>query len=179
MRGQIAQAANTHIMKIGSSMDCKEWWHEKCSSYEGSEHLYATTAKFSGCVLLDSRPAYSCLSRRVSAFDKNREARRKLVVAWFIETKVHSPSGDRWSSLKSDGDHLCLCRTLPVSINAYCRPHVIRFSSSLYNRDRKEDYLLEPNPSRKAIRRVKLLSFSYLHIIMIFISYIVTLLTHR
>ncbi|GBM33976.1 hypothetical protein AVEN_53839-1 [Araneus ventricosus] len=57
MRGQSAQAANTHMMKIGSSVDCKEWWHEKCSSYEGSEHLYATTAKFSGCVLLDSRPA--------------------------------------------------------------------------------------------------------------------------
>ncbi|GBM63536.1 hypothetical protein AVEN_232684-1 [Araneus ventricosus] len=59
MRGQIAQAANTHMMKIGTNVDCKEWWHEKCSSYEGSEHLYATTAKFSGCVLLDSRPAYS------------------------------------------------------------------------------------------------------------------------
>ncbi|GBN03380.1 hypothetical protein AVEN_6109-1 [Araneus ventricosus] len=53
------------MMKIGSSVDCKEWWHEKCSSYEGSEHLYATTAKFSGCVLLDSRPAsYSYTPRR-------------------------------------------------------------------------------------------------------------------
>ncbi|GBM17732.1 hypothetical protein AVEN_56045-1 [Araneus ventricosus] len=46
MRGQIAQSANTHMMKIGSSVDCKEWWHEKCSSYEGNEHLYTTTAKF-------------------------------------------------------------------------------------------------------------------------------------
>ncbi|GBN81351.1 hypothetical protein AVEN_229843-1 [Araneus ventricosus] len=55
MRGQIALAANTHMMKIGSSVDCKELWHEKCSSYEGREHLYATTANFSGCVLLDSR----------------------------------------------------------------------------------------------------------------------------
>ncbi|GBM64794.1 hypothetical protein AVEN_10216-1 [Araneus ventricosus] len=64
MRGQIAQSANTHMMKIGSSVDCKEWWREKCSSYEGSEHLYATTAKFSGCVLLASRPAYSYPPRR-------------------------------------------------------------------------------------------------------------------
>ncbi|GBN15681.1 hypothetical protein AVEN_194069-1 [Araneus ventricosus] len=54
MRGQIAQTANTHMMKIGPSVDCKEWWNEKCSSYEGSEHLYETTAKFSGCVILDS-----------------------------------------------------------------------------------------------------------------------------
>ncbi|GBO20448.1 hypothetical protein AVEN_239976-1 [Araneus ventricosus] len=65
MREQIAQAANTHMMKIGSSVDCKEWWHEKCSSYEGSEHLYATTAKFSARVLLDSRPAYSYPPRRL------------------------------------------------------------------------------------------------------------------
>ncbi|GBM91315.1 hypothetical protein AVEN_55991-1 [Araneus ventricosus] len=36
------------MMKIGSSVNYKEWWHEKCSSYEGSEHLYAITAKFSG-----------------------------------------------------------------------------------------------------------------------------------
>ncbi|GBM99098.1 hypothetical protein AVEN_86283-1 [Araneus ventricosus] len=28
MRGQIAQAANTHMIKIGSSVNCKEWWHE-------------------------------------------------------------------------------------------------------------------------------------------------------
>ncbi|GBM78169.1 hypothetical protein AVEN_161842-1 [Araneus ventricosus] len=59
MRRQIAQAANTHMIKIGSSVDCKEWWHEKCSTYEGSQHLYATTAKFSRCVLLNSRPEYS------------------------------------------------------------------------------------------------------------------------
>ncbi|GBO30661.1 hypothetical protein AVEN_252715-1 [Araneus ventricosus] len=70
MRGQIAQAANTHMMKIGSSVDCKEWWHEKCSSYEDSEHLYATTAKFSGCVLLDSHPAYSYPPRRDSKTGK-------------------------------------------------------------------------------------------------------------
>ncbi|GBM89923.1 hypothetical protein AVEN_73909-1 [Araneus ventricosus] len=24
------------MMKIGSSVDYKEWWHEKCSSYEGA-----------------------------------------------------------------------------------------------------------------------------------------------
>ncbi|GBM27153.1 hypothetical protein AVEN_202361-1, partial [Araneus ventricosus] len=64
MRGQIAQAASTHIMKIGSSVDYKEWWHEKYSNYEGSEHLYAITAKFSECVLLASRPAYSYPPRR-------------------------------------------------------------------------------------------------------------------
>ncbi|GBM53704.1 hypothetical protein AVEN_56403-1 [Araneus ventricosus] len=46
---------------------CKEWWHEKCPSYEGSlqASLYATTAKFSGCVLLDSCPEYSYPPRRV------------------------------------------------------------------------------------------------------------------
>ncbi|GBL86803.1 Cdc42 [Araneus ventricosus] len=43
---------------------CKEWWHEECSSYEGSEHLYVTTAKFSGYVPLASRPAYSYPPRR-------------------------------------------------------------------------------------------------------------------
>ncbi|GBN82864.1 hypothetical protein AVEN_190677-1, partial [Araneus ventricosus] len=43
---------------------CKEWWHEECSSYEGSEHLHVTTAKFSVGVLLASRPAYSYSPRR-------------------------------------------------------------------------------------------------------------------
>ncbi|GBL88715.1 hypothetical protein AVEN_195687-1 [Araneus ventricosus] len=64
MRGQIGQAANAYMMEIEFSVDCKEWWHEKCSSYEGSEHLSVTIAKFSGCVLLGSRPLYSYLPRR-------------------------------------------------------------------------------------------------------------------
>ncbi|GBM62752.1 hypothetical protein AVEN_89864-1 [Araneus ventricosus] len=33
------------------------------------EHMYATTAKFSGCLLLASRPAYSYPPRRQYSYD--------------------------------------------------------------------------------------------------------------
>ncbi|GBM91923.1 hypothetical protein AVEN_132273-1 [Araneus ventricosus] len=103
MRGQIAQAANTHIMKIGSSLDCKEWWHEKCSSYEGSEHLYATTAKFSGCVLMASRPAYSYPPRRALEEYSNLD----LKVA-FPRQKIYSIFESAWMKASDDSIHLIL-----------------------------------------------------------------------
>ncbi|GBN51245.1 hypothetical protein AVEN_8938-1 [Araneus ventricosus] len=60
MRGQYAQAANKHMMKIGSSVDyVKSGGMRNVPVTKAVEHLHATTAKFSGCVLLASRPPYS------------------------------------------------------------------------------------------------------------------------
>ncbi|GBN85095.1 hypothetical protein AVEN_237949-1, partial [Araneus ventricosus] len=65
MRGQYAQAANTHIMKIGSRVDyVRSGGMRNVPVTKAVEHLYATTAKFSGCVLLASRYAYSYPPRR-------------------------------------------------------------------------------------------------------------------
>ncbi|GBN27719.1 hypothetical protein AVEN_201054-1 [Araneus ventricosus] len=65
MRGQYSQAANTHMMKIGSSVDyVRGGGMRNVPVTKAVEHLYATTDKFSGCVLLASRPAYSYPPRR-------------------------------------------------------------------------------------------------------------------
>ncbi|GBM16042.1 hypothetical protein AVEN_108621-1 [Araneus ventricosus] len=65
MRGQYAQAANKHMMKIGSSVDyVKSGGMRNVPVTKAVEHLYATTAKFLGCVLLASCPVYSYPPRR-------------------------------------------------------------------------------------------------------------------
>ncbi|GBL79026.1 hypothetical protein AVEN_48980-1 [Araneus ventricosus] len=65
MRGQYAQAANKHVMKIGCSVDyVRSGGMRNVPVTKAVEHLYATTAKFSGCVLLASRPVYSYPPRR-------------------------------------------------------------------------------------------------------------------
>ncbi|GBM99218.1 hypothetical protein AVEN_254-1 [Araneus ventricosus] len=53
------------MMMIGSSVDCvRSGGMGNVPVTKAVEHLYATTAKFSGCVLLASRPAYSYPPRR-------------------------------------------------------------------------------------------------------------------
>ncbi|GBM64088.1 hypothetical protein AVEN_70509-1, partial [Araneus ventricosus] len=53
------------MMMIGSSMDyVKIGGMRNVPVTKAVEHLYATTAKVSGCVLLASRPAYSYPPRR-------------------------------------------------------------------------------------------------------------------
>ncbi|GBN37729.1 hypothetical protein AVEN_11873-1 [Araneus ventricosus] len=60
MRGQYAQAANKHIMKIGSSVD----YVRSGVMRNVPVTKIVTTAKFSGCELLASCPAYSYPPRR-------------------------------------------------------------------------------------------------------------------
>ncbi|GBM07050.1 hypothetical protein AVEN_63489-1 [Araneus ventricosus] len=53
------------MMMIGSSVDyVRSGGMRNVPVTKAVEHLYATTAKFSGCVLLASRPAYSYPPRR-------------------------------------------------------------------------------------------------------------------
>ena len=60
MRRQYAQAANNHMMKIASSVDyIRSGGMRTDEDTMVMEHLYVTTAKFSGLVLLDSGSAYS------------------------------------------------------------------------------------------------------------------------
>ncbi|GBM61331.1 hypothetical protein AVEN_9600-1 [Araneus ventricosus] len=67
MRGQYSQAANKHMMKIGSSVDyVRNGGMRNVPVTKAMENLYAITAKFSGCVLLTSRAAYSYPPRRNS-----------------------------------------------------------------------------------------------------------------
>ncbi|GBM05580.1 hypothetical protein AVEN_159635-1, partial [Araneus ventricosus] len=48
MRGQYAQAANKHMMKIGCSVDyVRSGGMRNVPATKAVEHLYATTAKFS------------------------------------------------------------------------------------------------------------------------------------
>ncbi|GBN13525.1 hypothetical protein AVEN_1117-1 [Araneus ventricosus] len=53
------------MMMIGSSVDyVRSGGMRNVPVTKAVEHSYATTAKFSGCVLLASRPAYSYPPRR-------------------------------------------------------------------------------------------------------------------
>ncbi|GBL88932.1 hypothetical protein AVEN_159022-1 [Araneus ventricosus] len=55
------------MMKIGSSVDyVRSGGMRNAPVTKAVEHLYATTVKFSGCVLLASRPAYAYSPRLVS-----------------------------------------------------------------------------------------------------------------
>ena len=66
MRRQYSQAANNHMMKIASSVDyVKSDGIRTVQVTKSLEHLYMTSAKFSGCVLLGSGPAYSYPSCRL------------------------------------------------------------------------------------------------------------------
>ncbi|GBL99057.1 hypothetical protein AVEN_227555-2 [Araneus ventricosus] len=69
MRGQYAQAANKLTMKIGSSVNyVRNGGMRNVSVTKTVEHLYATTAKFSGCVLLALRPAHSYPRHRLIVY---------------------------------------------------------------------------------------------------------------
>ncbi|GBN01439.1 hypothetical protein AVEN_62973-1 [Araneus ventricosus] len=60
------------MMMIGSSVDyVRSGGMRNVPVRKEVEHLYATTAKFSGCVLLASRPAYSYTPRRCDILLKN------------------------------------------------------------------------------------------------------------
>ncbi|GBO28205.1 hypothetical protein AVEN_217618-1, partial [Araneus ventricosus] len=65
MKGQYAQAAIKHMMKIGSSSEhVRSGGMRNVPITKAVEHLYVTIAKFSGCVLLASRPEFSYPPRR-------------------------------------------------------------------------------------------------------------------
>ncbi|GBN36716.1 hypothetical protein AVEN_232663-1 [Araneus ventricosus] len=84
MRGQYAQAANKHMMKIGSSVDyVRSGGMRNVPVTKAVEHLYATTAKFSGCVLLASRPPYSFPPHGSCAFDS-----KNSVLFFYVHWKV-------------------------------------------------------------------------------------------
>ncbi|GBN28676.1 hypothetical protein AVEN_128539-1 [Araneus ventricosus] len=56
---------------IGSSVDyVRSGGMRNVPVTKAVEHLYVTTAKFSGCVILASRPAYSYLPRRLQVKHK-------------------------------------------------------------------------------------------------------------
>ncbi|GBM28192.1 hypothetical protein AVEN_36139-1 [Araneus ventricosus] len=58
------------MMMIGSSVDyVRSGGMRNVPVTKAVEHLYATTAKFSGCVILASRPAYSYPPRPLSKFN--------------------------------------------------------------------------------------------------------------
>ncbi|GBM09890.1 hypothetical protein AVEN_241215-1 [Araneus ventricosus] len=68
MRGQYAQAASKHMMKFGSRVDyVKSGGMRNVPVTKAVEHLYATTAKSSGCIVLASRPACSYPPRRTTS----------------------------------------------------------------------------------------------------------------
>ncbi|GBL91806.1 hypothetical protein AVEN_172734-1 [Araneus ventricosus] len=67
---------------IGSSVDyVRSGGMRNVPVTKAVEHLYATTAKFSGCVLLASRPSYSYPPRRAP---HTKEKSRSL-----LETQYH------------------------------------------------------------------------------------------
>ncbi|GBM83007.1 hypothetical protein AVEN_72123-1 [Araneus ventricosus] len=66
MSEQYAQAANKHMMKIGSSVDyVRSGGMRNVPVTKAVAHLYETTSQLSGCVLLASRPTHSYPPRRV------------------------------------------------------------------------------------------------------------------
>ncbi|GBM35923.1 hypothetical protein AVEN_244987-1 [Araneus ventricosus] len=76
------------MMMIGSSVDyVRSGGMRNVPVTKAVEHLYATTAKFSGCVLLASRPAYSYPPRRIT--DK-RNLRSPLKTESLAEKTLHA-----------------------------------------------------------------------------------------
>ncbi|GBN99129.1 hypothetical protein AVEN_239003-1 [Araneus ventricosus] len=75
------------MMMIGSSVDyVRSGGMRNVPVTKAVEHLYATTAKFSLCVLLASRPAYSDPPRRRrSGAEQRRISRFLKVTVLFLE----------------------------------------------------------------------------------------------
>ncbi|GBN05016.1 hypothetical protein AVEN_164094-1 [Araneus ventricosus] len=70
---------------IGSSVDyVRSGGMRNVPVTKAVEHLYATTAKFSGCVLLSSRPAYS--------YPPRREINPLVNIYLFIKTLSNPPT---------------------------------------------------------------------------------------
>ncbi|GBM05720.1 hypothetical protein AVEN_55818-1 [Araneus ventricosus] len=88
MRGEYSQAANKHMMMIGSSVDyVRSGGMRNVPVTKAVEHLYATTAKFSGCVLLPatsaihySQPPYPSHEELILS---NKEAYRRNISQTF------------------------------------------------------------------------------------------------
>ncbi|GBM82060.1 hypothetical protein AVEN_224078-1 [Araneus ventricosus] len=87
------------MMMIGSSVNyVRTGGMRNIPVTKAVEHLYATTAKFSGCVILASRPAYSYPPRRKIAVHLENGQR----VYFTNETAVQQANAPRETALTSN-----------------------------------------------------------------------------
>ncbi|GBM38218.1 hypothetical protein AVEN_8280-1 [Araneus ventricosus] len=106
------------MMMIGSSVDyVRSGGMRNVPVTKAVEHLYATTAKFSGCVILASRPAYSYPPRRVRDQEYFSERRIQHTIESSIANKAPTVPPDLKKCLRLGLSEEVCSRSIRESCN--------------------------------------------------------------